>query len=77
MLTEVDELTNPETGGWDVDLVKEIFWEENTNIILALPIHEQRGNMLAWHYDEQGMFSVRSAYKVCRADFLRKAFAKG
>ena len=33
---------NPETGGWDVDLVKEIFWEEDENIILALPIHEQR-----------------------------------
>jgi hypothetical protein len=46
-------------------LVKDIFWEEDATIILAMSVHEGRENVLAWHYDEHGIFSVKSAYKVC------------
>jgi hypothetical protein len=28
--------------------------------------------MIAWHFDPKGLFSVRSAYKVCRDDELRR-----
>lgn len=77
ILTDVDELMNPKTGGWDVELVNEIFWEEDANLILALPIHEERDNLLAWHFDEHGLFSVRSAYKICRAKFLRSSTRGG
>ena len=68
LLTYVSELINPSFGDWDVDLVKEIFWEEDVKVILALPVHEGRDNLIAWHYDNHGRFSVKSAYKVCRAD---------
>jgi len=37
----------------------------------VLPGHQGRDNNLAWHYDKHGVFSVKSAYKVARADFLR------
>jgi len=68
---------NPKTGGWDVELVNGIFWEEDANLILALPIHEERDNLLAWHFDEHGLFSVRSAYKICCAEFLRSSTRGG
>jgi hypothetical protein len=71
LLSEVDELIDPHTGQWDVQLVREIFWEEDVELILALPVHQGRDNRLAWHYDKHGVFSVKSAYKVARADFLR------
>jgi hypothetical protein len=37
-------------------LVKDIFWEEDATIILAMSVHEGRENVLAWHYDEHGIF---------------------
>ena len=70
MLSEVANLINPTSGGWDVELVKDIFWQEDADLILALLVHEGRPNMLAWHYDKQGKFSVKSAYKVCRSDSM-------
>ena len=42
MLSEVANLINPTSGGWDVELVKDIFWQEDADLILALPVHEGR-----------------------------------
>jgi hypothetical protein len=47
-------------------------FEQDAEIILALPVHEWRGNFLAWHYDDHGLFSVKSAYKMCRDGLLRR-----
>lgn len=41
-------------------------------MILALPVNTARDNVLAWHYDNKGLFSVKSAYKVCRRNTLLK-----
>ena len=54
LLTYVSELINPSSGDWNVDLVKEFFWEEDVKVILALPVHEGRDNLIAWHYDNHG-----------------------
>lgn len=66
VLTEVADLLDPATGSWDVPLVRDIFWEEDAEVILATPVHEGRPNVLAWYFDKHGMFSVKSAYKVGR-----------
>lgn len=58
-MIEVDELIDPTTGTWDSGLVNDIFWEEDATIILAMPVHEGRENVLAWHYGEHGIFSVK------------------
>jgi hypothetical protein len=72
ILTDVDELIDPSTGTWDLVLVKDIFWEEDATVILTLLVHEGKENTLAWHYDEHGVFSVKSAYKVCRDELIRR-----
>jgi hypothetical protein len=63
LVTDVDELINPVTGDWDVERVKELFWEEDQCFKLALLVFEGRDNILAWHFDKHSKFSVRSAYK--------------
>lgn len=73
----MDELINPITGSWDEELVKDTFWEEDASIILALPIFEGRENRLACHFDKRGLFSVKSAYRVCKGDIIRKASRGG
>lgn len=71
LLREVAELIDPHTGSWDAQLVKDIFWEEDARIILALPVHGGRPNLAAWHFDKKGVSSVRSAYKVFRENKQR------
>lgn len=56
---------------WDAELINDTFWDNDAVTILSLPIFEGRDNLLAWHFDKKGLFSVKSAYKVCRDDFLR------
>lgn len=45
-------------------LVRDIFCEEDVKIILATPIREDFEDFHAWHYDEKGAFSVKSACQV-------------
>jgi hypothetical protein len=59
------------TGSWDEELIKDIFWEEDSDIILSLPILQGNENRLIWHFDKRGQFSVRSAYKVSRDAIVR------
>jgi hypothetical protein len=53
-------------------LVKDIFWEKDATVILVLLVHEGKENTLAWHCDEHSVFSVKSAYKVCRDELIRR-----
>lgn len=69
--THVSDLINPITGEWDFELVKDIFWEEDAKLILALTIHVGRDNVFALHYDNKGCFSVRNACKVFTNDIIR------
>jgi hypothetical protein len=63
-LTKVSELIDPATGSWDKLLIKEVFWEEDVDRTLSIPIKHGMEDLLAWHYDNKGLFSVKSAYHV-------------
>lgn len=64
VLTRVAELLHPDTGSWDEELVREVFWEEDVRHILATPINPDHEDALAWHFDNKGQFLVKSAYHV-------------
>jgi hypothetical protein len=42
----------------------EIFWEEDAANILAIPVHAELEDTIAWHFDPKGLFSVKSVYHV-------------
>ena len=77
LLREVDELIDPHIGQWDEQLARDLFWEEDAALILALPVHQGRDNSAAWHFDKRGVFSVKSVYKVARDDQLRNRTTNG
>ena len=54
------------TGDWDIQLIRDIFCDDDAKVILAIPLTSEQENTRTWHYDQRGLFSVRSAYKVCR-----------
>jgi hypothetical protein len=41
-----------------------LFWDEDANLILAIPLKQNMDDFLAWHYDKRGLFSVKSRYHV-------------
>jgi hypothetical protein len=53
------------TGQWDIDLVHQTFHPDDLQIILAIPLVLGMDDFIAWHFDAKGIFSVKSAYKVC------------
>jgi len=64
LLTTVDELINPITGTWDEELIKDLFWTVDANRILQIPHVQGREDVVAWHHNRNGYFSVGSAYHI-------------
>ena len=58
-----------ETENW----CKRFFWEEDWNRILSIPIKSGMDDILAWHFDSKGVFSVKSAYRILDDDRARNA----
>ena len=66
IITKVCELIDPNTGSWDSNLVRDLFWPDDTNLILSIPIFEDMEDEWAWHFEEKGSFTVKSAYRLQR-----------
>ena len=62
VISKVAELMDPIRGTWDSDLINDLFWEEDACNILAIPVHLDREDSVASHFDRKGVFSVKSAY---------------
>jgi hypothetical protein len=67
IISKVAELINPITSSWDEKLVRQLFVPQDVDLILATSVHPELGDMVAWHYDKRGIFSVSIAYKVHRS----------
>lgn len=72
ILQRVEELIDPVSEQWDVQLLEQTFWEEDVKLIRSIPVHREMDDVVGWHFDSKGRFSVRSAYKVHRASEQRK-----
>jgi hypothetical protein len=72
ILQRVEELIDPISEQWDEQLLAQTFWDDDASLIKAVPIHLDMPDVVGWHYDSKGCFSVRSAYKVHRAAENRK-----
>ena len=74
---EVAELVHPYTGQWDEHLVQDLFWKEDADLILAIPVHQGRDDTIAWHFDKHKIFNVKSAYKVAHEALMRSRLSSG
>jgi hypothetical protein len=76
LLTKVTKLIDPSTGTWNEELVSQTFLPQDAELILATPVHYDLDDLVAWHFDMKGRFSVRSAYKMFR-DHIRRSRRDG
>ena len=64
-MTRVHELIDPVTGLWDEELIHANFWDIDAERILQIPLPRlDTSDFVAWHYNKNGMFSVKSAYHI-------------
>jgi hypothetical protein len=61
----VNQLILPESKEWNSELIGNIFYPFDAEEILKMKIPSAEvDDCIAWHYEKNGVFSVRSAYKL-------------
>jgi hypothetical protein len=61
----VSDLIDPTTKTWKEDIVREIFYKPDADEVLQINIPSLNGDdFIAWNYEKNGVFSVRSAYRL-------------
>jgi hypothetical protein len=64
-LRRVSQLVNEGSGTWNSQIIQKMFYAHDAEVILQLNAPEtSRKDFLAWHYESNGIFSVKSAYKL-------------
>ncbi|CAL8082381.1 unnamed protein product [Prunus armeniaca] len=57
------------SGQWNVPLLKDIFWDQEVEAILQIPLVSLASHdCLIWHYERNGMYSVKSGYQLTRLE---------
>lgn len=63
----VADLIDENTWSWSLEWLEELFTHEEVDMIQRIPLSARRGaDVLIWHYDKRGQYSVNSGYKVAR-----------
>ncbi|CAN1820450.1 LINE-1 retrotransposable element ORF2 protein [Linum perenne] len=64
-----DEWINEEGTEWNLEEVSEYCNQTEINAIMRIPVGTKDGSdSWVWHFDKNGMFSVKSAYHALRGD---------
>lgn len=48
-------------------MLEHIFSEQDVQLIRSIPVHIDMEDIVGWHFDTRGQFSVKSAYHVHHA----------
>lgn len=61
----VNQLMNEEGKEWNVPLIRQMFHALDADEICRIPIPRAKAkDCVAWHYEKNGIFTVRSAYRL-------------
>jgi hypothetical protein len=61
----VNQLFLPGTKTWNVEHLRQLFHEHDVEAIMGINVPEQdTEDRVAWHYESNGNFSVKSAYRL-------------
>ena len=64
----MNDLWIPGVREWDIELLKDLFSEQDAWAIAGIPLsNTTREDVLIWHFERRGMYTVRSGYHVARS----------
>jgi hypothetical protein len=52
---------------WDIQTLKTCFLHHDVEEVRKIRLSDRAEDMLVWHYEKTGIFSLRSAYKLPQA----------
>ncbi|KAL6522139.1 hypothetical protein OROMI_032016 [Orobanche minor] len=58
----VRELMRDDHGGWDVQLVQQIFSAPEVRTIINMPFSSSRRDRLMWNFEKNGIYSAKTGY---------------
>jgi ribonuclease HI len=65
-LSKVSDLIDVNQGCWNRNRVSELFCDRDANEILKIPlVNLGKRDEIIWRFDKKGIYSVKSAYRVC------------
>jgi len=67
-LRRVSHLINQDSNSWDETKLRRYFhiWDVDEILKIKIPAGDTE-DLIAWHYEKSGVFSVRSAYRLALA----------
>ncbi|RXH98118.1 hypothetical protein DVH24_010443 [Malus domestica] len=67
-LDTVSKLISQEEGvSWNLDIINELFWEEEALLIQSIPLGTRKPlDQLVWNTEPNGKFTTKSAYYLSR-----------
>jgi hypothetical protein len=60
----VADLIDEERMEWKIDILQQIFAPADVEVILKIKFSYRTEDIIAWHFERSGIFSVKSAYKL-------------
>jgi hypothetical protein len=61
----VNQLFNPGSNTWNTTLLQELFYDHDIKAIMRIEIPKsEEDDRLAWNYEKNGFFTVKSAYRL-------------
>jgi hypothetical protein len=64
-ITKVCDLISPITGGWNEEMLSDLFNTVDKNRIMQIPLHQQGfDDFIAWGFTKHGQYTVRSGYHM-------------
>ncbi|KAL6133592.1 hypothetical protein ACLB2K_065827 [Fragaria x ananassa] len=65
---KVVDLIDPDSLEWMVDLLEELFFDDEVDMIKKIPLSVRNPpDRLVWHFDKHGSYTVKSGYHVARS----------
>ena len=74
----VAELLDPLNACWDEQIIQQIFLTNDAAAILQIPVcTHNMDDFWSWGFEKNGLFTVRSAYKMIVATKNEERIARG
>lgn len=73
----VNELIDGDSKGWKLDIIRQRFLPQEADAILSIPLYAHGAqDRLIWTENENGKFTVRSAYRLAQIMYRNEEWAE-
>ncbi|KAL6185127.1 hypothetical protein ACLB2K_041262 [Fragaria x ananassa] len=70
---KVIDLIDPDSSKWMVDLLEELFFDDEVDIIKKIPLSVRNPpDKLVWHFDKHGSYTAKSGYHVAKSTSVER-----